>query len=422
MTPFQLAEQHRPVKTVVPDDTAEIAAAVEHAAGADLPVAVQATGHGLAAAGEGCLLIDTHRMTGVRVDPAARTATIEAGTRWRQVIDAAAPHGLAPLSGSSPDLGAVSYVLGGGIGLLARRFGYAADHVRAIEVVTADGLPRRVTPGEDLFWALRGAGHNFGVVTAMEIDLVDVARVYGGGLYFDTGSIPDVLHGWLDWTTSVPGEMTSSLALIPVPDLPAVPEPLRGRQVAHVRFAYTGDPASGEELIAPLRAVGEPLIDGVGELPYTESGRICNDPVQPHAYRGTAVLLSGLGARDVPPILDLAGVPGPPCVVQVNHLGGALARRPAVPNCVGHRGAAYLLRVLSPLGGQPAAEAARTHERHIAPLRPLVLGRSLNFLFGEHTPQQVRAAYDAADHPRLAALKARHDPANLFRLNHNIAP
>jgi FAD/FMN-containing dehydrogenase len=358
-------------------------------------------------------------MTGVRVDPAQRTARIEAGARWQQVIEAAAPHGLAPLSGSSPELGAVSYLLGGGLGLLARRFGYAADHVRAFEVVTADGRLRRVTAtaDPDLFWALRGAGQNFGVVTAMEIDLVEVTAVYGGGLYFDTALIPDVLRAWLDWTGSVPEELTSSVAVIPVPDLPVVPEPLRGRQVAHVRIAYVGDAGSGHELVAPLRAVGERLIDSVGELPYTRSGRICDDPTEPHAYRGTAVLLSHV---DEPGVLDLAGARELPCVVQINHLGGALARPPAVANCVGHRDAAYLLRVLSPLGSAPAASAAELHERHLAALGPSVLGRSINFLFGEHTPEQVRSAYEEADYQRLAGLKARFDPANLFRLNHNI--
>src|SRR5262249_53301395 len=144
------------------------------------------------------VLINTRRMSGVRVDPEARTAWVEAGATWRQVVEAAAPYGLAPLSGSFPGVGAVSYTLGGGVGLMARRHGFAADHVRRFEVVTADGRLREVTAESepDLFWALRGGGGGFGVVTGMEVDLLPVSTIFGGGLYFDVAEVPDVLEAW----------------------------------------------------------------------------------------------------------------------------------------------------------------------------------------------------------------------------------
>ncbi|MFF3668745.1 FAD-binding oxidoreductase [Microtetraspora malaysiensis] len=413
-TGFQLAERHRPQVIVRAAGPEDVRAAVAHAAAANLPVAVQATGHGVAVPAEEGVLISTRAMTGVRVDPAARTAWLEAGARWGQVIDAAARHGLAPLSGSSPHVGAVGYTLGGGLGLLARRYGYAADHVRAIELVTAGARRIRLTPDDELFPALLGGGGNFGVVTGMEIGLVPVTRLYGGGLHFPATA--DVLEAWRDWTATVPDELTSAIALAPMPDLPVVPAPLRGRHIAHVRIAYTGDPSVGERLVAPLRTAGPVLMDTLRELPYTESGSISNDPPFAHAYRSETAML---GRLDAATVFDLAG-PGAavPCVLQVRHLGGALAK--PSPAVVGHRDAEYALYVLSVLDGHDPAAVEETHRRLVGALGGS--GTFLNFHYGPATAEQVRAAYDADAWLRLTRLKAGHDPDNMFRFNHNIAP
>ena len=434
---FQTAYRHRPSVIVAATSAADVRAAVRYAAGAGLSVAVQATGHGLAAATEGGVLVDTAAMAQVRVDPAARTAWVAAGTRWGQVVEEAARYGLAPLSGSSPGVGVVGYTLGGGLGVLGREYGYAADHVRAVELVTADGALRRVTTESDpeLFWALRGAGGNFGVVTALEMSLVPVTRLYGGGLYFDTALVPDVLAAYREWTATVPDGLTSSVGLIPYPDLPMVPEPLRGRYVAHVRIAYTGSVAEGSRLVGPLRAVGPRLLDTLGELPYAESPSIYRDPEMPHAYYGTNAMLRELAEPVAPAILDLVGPDSPvPCVVQLNHLGGALARPPSVPNAVAHRDAAYLVRVLAVLEGPGPSPARSAPTRLTDALREWTLGRSPNFVFGERVfgteqgeaersgAELVRDCYSAADLPRLAELKAAVDPANLFRCNLNIPP
>ncbi|QXJ22919.1 FAD-binding oxidoreductase [Actinomadura graeca] len=426
-TGFQTADPHRPDVIVGAVDAEDVRAAVEYAAENGLPVAVQNTGHGLPAGARGGLLISTRRMTGVRVDAASRTAWIEAGVRWADVVPAAAAHGLAPLSGSAPGVGAVSYVLGGGIGLMSREYGNAADHVRSIDAVTADARARHVTPAgdPDLFWALLGGRANFGVVTGLEIGLVPVARLYGGGLYFDTPQIGEVLETWRTWSATVPDAMTSSIALMPVPDIPAFPEPLRGRHVAHVRVAFVGDAAEGERLVAPLRAAGPRLIDSVADMPYTESGSIHNEPPVPMAYTSTNVAVRDLRADVVRILLDLAGPEAPDrAVVEIRQLGGALAAEPAVPNAVGNRDAGYLIGVLSKLGPGADEDAVRAlHERCRARLGPHSSGQILNFLFGaDATPQQVRAAYDPADYRRLARLKAVYDPSNLFRLNHNIPP
>jgi FAD/FMN-containing dehydrogenase len=217
-TGYQRFARHEPALIVAaasPDDVIEAVAR-------GLPVAVQASGHGMTTPLTGGVLITTHAMSGVRVDPSAKTAYVEAGATWQQVIDAAAPHGLAPLSGSSPGVGAISYTLGGGIGLLARKYGFASDHVRRIDIVTADGRLHPVSDGP-LFWALRGGGGNFGVVVGMEIGLMPVSDLYGGSLYFDVATTPDILDAWLAWTRNAPDEMTSAISLLTMPDMPMVP-------------------------------------------------------------------------------------------------------------------------------------------------------------------------------------------------------
>ncbi|MDF2711410.1 MAG: FAD-linked oxidoreductase [Nonomuraea muscovyensis] len=422
---FQALAAHRPDIVVGALDAADVRAAVAHAVAHGLPVAVQATGHGLPVAAEGGLLISTRRMSGVRIDPAAGTARIEAGVRWSAVIEAGAAHGLAPLSGSAPSVGAVSYTLGGGIGLLARRYGYAADQVRAVEVVTADARLRHVTAdGEpDLFWALVGGRGNFGVVTALEIGLVPVARLYGGALHFDAGVVDGVPAAWREWAASVPEEMTSSVALIPFPDAPQVPAELRGRTVTHVRIAYAGDPERGERLVAPLRALGPRLKDTVRDLPYTESHTVHNDPQGPVATYSTHTLLRELPPRAMATLTDLFAAERP--VIEVRHLGGALAKPQGAPNAVGGRDAEWLVGVMSRLTpGADPAPVRPLHRRVRDALAPWSTGgHALTFLYGENaTADQVRTAYDADDHRRLSELKAVWDPANVFRLNHNIPP
>ncbi|MFF5087061.1 FAD-binding oxidoreductase [Streptomyces niveus] len=420
---FQLGFSPRPEVVVGATGADDVRVAVAHAAAHGLPVGVQATGHGVPAAAEGGLLITTKRMDGVRIDPGARTARIEAGVRWRQVVEAAGPHGLAPLNGSAPGVGAVSYLLGGGLGLLAREFGYAADHVRALDVVTADAKPRHVTPASDpdLFWALLGGGHNFGVVTGLEVGLVPVARLYGGALLFDGGLRDQVVRTYLDWVDTVPDTLTSSLAVMVFPDLEQVPAFLRGRYTLSIRVAFNGDEAAGERLVAPLRAIGPVITDSLREMPYTESATIHSDPEFPHAYWGDGAMLSGLDAPTLTDLLELTG-PGAPtmCIVQVNPLGGALAKEPAVPNAVPHRGAAFLIRGLSPLAGPDLGTVRELYGRFFGRLAPVTVGRSLNFVFGDGA--RTEGLYDEATAARLAVLKAHYDPANLFRRNYNIRP
>ncbi|MFG1946171.1 FAD-binding oxidoreductase [Nonomuraea sp. NPDC048826] len=426
-TGYQLARLHRPDLVVGATGAADVRAAVEFARSHALPVAVQGTGHSSAGiAGEGGVLINTTRMTGVRVNPETNTAWVAAGTRWAEVIHEAAPAGLAPLSGSYPGLAVVPYTLAGGLSLLSRRYGYAADHVHGIDVVTADGRLRHVTDKSypDLFWALRGGRDNFGVVTGIEIGLVPITTLYGGSLQYPGELAAEVFDTYLRWTATVPDEMSSSIMQMSYPDIPAFPAALRGRQAVHVRIAYSADVLDGaEHLVEPLRALG-PMSDTLGVLPYTEAGSIYADPPFPgHVEAGTA-LLGELDTTAVRTILDLAPPHTPvPHIVELRHLGGRLALPPAAPNAVGNRDARYLFNVISRLERADITEIRPAHQRILEALGPWSTGgRLLNFMNGENAAQEVRSAYEPQDYRRLTEIKAIYDPDNTFRLNHNIPP
>ncbi|MFD4373313.1 FAD-binding oxidoreductase [Streptomyces sp. NPDC058486] len=415
---FNRIAEHRPDVIVAALDSGDVAAAVSFAAESGLPVAVQATGHGIAAPARGGVLVSTRRMTAVSVDPVTRTAYVEAGAQWHQVIASAARYGLAPLNGSSPLVGVVGYTLGGGLGPLGRQYGFAADHVTCVEVVTADGKVRRVTRDQhaDLFWALRGGKGNFGVVTGLWFQLMPVRRLYGGGLYFPGEQAGQVFHAWRQWTAHVPEEMTSSVALLRLPDVPDVPEFLRGRLAAHVRIAFTGTAEAGERLVGTLRAAGTPIVDGVGEMPYTEVAEIHQDPVHPLPYHERNIVLRELSSEAMEELLRVAG-PGSECgdlMVEVRHLGGALSRPAEVPNAVGVRDGAYTLSTLSPPGSP---------DRVLGPMEAWGNGRRyLNFLAGADTADAAAECFEPEILARLTRVKALYDPRNLFRLNHNIAP
>lgn len=418
----QLLSPHRPAVTLEAASAEDVSRAVDFARAHRLPVAVQATGHGRTTALDGGLLVDTSRMCDVTVDPAKGRARVEAGARWQHVIDEAVPHGLAPLSGSLPTVGAVSYTLGGGVGLLARKYGFAADHVTRLEVVTLDGKIRQTTTqnDHDLFWALRGGGGNAGIVTAMEIDLMPVAEIYGGSLMFDLAQSPDVLAAWTDWTESVPEEMTSAVSVIPFPDGPMIPAHLRGRQVAQLQFSYVGPESEGQRVVQPLMEAGPQLQNTLRTLPYANSGAAFDEPDRAAAYRGHSLLVDDLHPQTLTTVAQRAGSTPGGCIIGVRHLGGALAGPPKAPNAVGHRAARYSVGALSLLHGGDASGVTRVHEELLAPFAPHVLGHSLNFAFGPLEPHQIQSAFRPADARRLADITARYDPDGLLHTNHPI--
>ncbi|MFC7914594.1 FAD-binding oxidoreductase [Streptomyces sp. NPDC057386] len=407
---FQLAFDQRPDLVVPAARPEDVAAAVRYAAGRGLRVGVHATGHGLPGARRGGLLVTTRRLDRLTVDPVARTVRVGAGVRWGAVVAAAAPHGLAPLNGSAPSVGVVGYTLGGGLGLLAREFGWAADHVRSLDVVTADGRLRHVTAETepDLYWGLLGGGPGLGVVIGLETALVPVRTLYGGSLSYD-GRVVDpaaLLRAWAKWTRTVPSGLTSSLAAVPYPDVPALPHHLRGRYVLSVRIAWTG--GDGERLTAPLRQAGPVLADTLREMPYTDSHTVHSDPDFPHAFYGDSAVLRDLDADAAGEVLRRTGPEaGRMCVVQINHLGGALAEPAA--NAVPWRAGRYLVRLLT--GGE-REEGRALLDPAFAVLAPWTLGRSPNFAFG--AGDRAEGLHEPETAKRLAGLRSRYDPAGLF--------
>jgi FAD/FMN-containing dehydrogenase len=407
---------HRPLLVVGARTTSDVVAAVRYAADAGLTVGVQATGHGVGVAADG-VLVSTRRMRAVRVDPTTRTVRVAASARGRDLTTALVPHGLAPLGGSSPDVGVVGYHLGGGLPLLGRTFGYAADRVRALDVVTADGTPRTVTPDTepDLFWALLGCRGSFGVVTALVTEALPLTSVVGGGLWFTGDAIAPAVHRWVEWTAGLPETMNSSVLIMRLPDVPAIPETVRGRRIAHVRIAHVGRPAEAAALLAPLRAVG-PVRDTVTELPVGALGSIHDEPSGPVVFESRNSLLGPLDRAGAAALLEHADSDA--FLVEVRHLGGALARADGRA-VVGRRDGEFVLytgsALATPVDREPAAAAqARLHEA----LGPWGIGAvTPAFLAGPHVGRaDLRSAYRQGDRARLRDVKRRWDPADMFRV------
>lgn len=422
---FNIAIDHRPAMVIDATGPADIRAAVELATESRRPVAVMNTGHGASVPADDAVLIRIGRMNRVEIDPVHRTARIEAGALWRDVIEAAAPHGLAPLNGTSPDVGAVGYTLGGGIGLLSRRFGFAADHVRSLDMITADGQSRHVTESSDpdLFWAMRGAGANFGVVTAMEFDLFPVPTLLGGELCFGAEVSQAVLQVYPEWASEVPETMASSVLLLSYPDDPAVPVPLRGQHITHLRVAYSGDDhAEGEHFVESLRRIGPTVVDTVRVMPYAEVGTIHHEPTEePVPAFDRNLLLRQLDPDATSLLSTYAGPTSQaPFLVELRAWGGALSRPPGVPNAIGGRDATYSLIAIS----DPSAQNRARRDELLTAMSPWATGMTYANFAGveEATVEAVRRAYTADDFARLQAIKADYDPDNVFRVNFNIPP
>jgi FAD/FMN-containing dehydrogenase len=409
--PWNVAVPVTPAAVVAAASAADVAAAVQAAAAAGLRVAVQATGHGALPLGDDVLLITTRGLDECVVHPEG-WARVGAGVKWQQVVDAAVPHGLAPLSGSSLDVGVVGYTTGGGLGPMARTFGLASDAVRAFDVVTGDGELRRVTADAepDLFWGLRGGKAALGIVTAVELDLFPVTAPYAGALYFDGTDAASVLQAWRTWSATLPESATTSAALLQLPPLPGVPPVLAGRMTVAVRFLHVGTPTPARHCSTPMRAVAPLLLDGVGVLPFAAIDAVHSDPVDPMPSYERSFLLRELTAETVDALVDAAGPgsPSPLIVLELRALGGAFARGGAHPSAVCHRDAAASVLCVG-LGVPPlVASAQAAAEAVTRALAPWSDGRVLaNFGGGP-------AAYDQPTLARLLALAERYDPTGVL--------
>ena len=428
VTGFNLSAPHAPDVVVGATSTDDVVAALRWASATGTPVAVQATGHGANFPIDGGLLISTARMTDVRIDPVERTATIGAGAKWRDVLHAAAPHGLGALTGTSTDAGVVGYTLGGGLPVLGRVYGYACDRVRSFQVVTPDGTLRETDADNEpeLFWALHGGKGNVGVVTSLVTELVPLTRILGGGIYCRGEDAEALLRAYADWTPTLPNQMCTAFTLLRLPALPEIPEPLRGGFWSRVAVAWTGALGEGEQLLAPIREAAPVVIDTVADMSYTDIDQIYQDPKNPLPARESCALLRDLTPDTVDALLAEAGpaVPDYPLMlVEIRHLGGELATPARTDDAVCARDAGYLLEAVGVLAG-PQAGAVEPATVHLyEAMAPYGTGRTMVNLHGTPGDADDRArAWTPEVYDRLQHAKSTYDPQNLLRYGHTVTP
>jgi FAD/FMN-containing dehydrogenase len=426
---WNLTVDQRPEVIVYVESLEDVVEAVSFARQNGLGIAVQSTGHGVIRAADGAMLINTSRMKERQIDVQAQTAWIGAGMKWGEVLEETQKYGLAPLLGSSPDVGAVGYTLGGGMGWLARKYGTSADSVLRLEVVTANGEIRQASPEEnsDLFWALRGGGGGFGVVTGMEIRLYPVTEVYAGNLYYPPEMAREVFERFRQWANEAPDELTASIVLMNVPPLPDIPPMLSGKSFVIVRGCYSGELEEGEKLMQSWRAWQEPLIDDFKVLPFTQSAQISQDPVEPGPFPTTGAWLSDLSA-EAAEVLVRYTLPqgGPPPLVfsEVRMAGGAISRIDGSTNAYSQRDGQWIWVSIGIAMSPEVGEQIEQHfeQMHLA-LSAYLTGKVyMNFIHGEEGMRRSKDGFSEGNYRRLQEIKARYDPENRFGYSFQIQP
>jgi FAD/FMN-containing dehydrogenase len=416
---WNLAVDQRPALIAVPESIADVQAAVRHAAAEGLSVVAQGTGHQASAIRtlEDTLLIKTHELRGVKIDVERRRAFVRAGALWEDVTGPASDHGLAPLAGSSPDVGVVGYTLGGGISWLGRKHGLAANAVTAIAVVLADGRLVRTDAEHhaDLFWALRGGGGGVGVVVGIEMELHRVEHLVAGALMFDQARMAEVVHAWRDWVDTVPDEVTSIAHVLNLPPDPALPEFLRGRSLISLEAAILGTPEEADRLLAPLRTLGAE-VDTFAPAPPVALAMLHMDPPHPVPGMGDHVLLAELPHSAVDAFVASVG-PGagaPLVTAELRHLGGALGRAPEGHGALGRIDGEFMAFAVGMVaGGESERAVAHALQGMYEAMSPWG-AETVYTNFVEH-PTPLSASFDELTYARLKRVKADHDPDDLFR-------
>ncbi|GII77136.1 FAD-linked oxidase [Sphaerisporangium rufum] len=414
----------RPAAVVRPADAADVSRVITFARDSGMELAVRAGGHSNAghSATEGGIVLDLRDMRAIDIDVEGRTAWVQGGCTAGEYTTAVGAHGLATGFGDTGSVGVGGITLGGGIGFLVRKHGLSIDNLLAAEVVTADGEVRHVDADEhpDLFWAIRGGGGNFGVVTRLRFRLHPVPSIVGGILILPV--TPETITGFIAAAEAAPEELSTIANVMPAPPMPFLPSELHGKLILFAFLAYAGDTKAGERAVAPFRALAEPLADMVQTMPY--SGLF---PPEEAAEQPTAVartmFIDQVDRSVAETVIEyLESSDAVMRAVQLRVLGGAMARVPVDATAFAHRDSKILVNVAAFYQG---AEERPVREAWVAELsealRQSDAGAYVNFV-GDEGEERVRAAYPGATYDRLAAIKAVYDPANVFRLNQNIPP
>jgi len=421
---WNLAADQQPSAVALPETAEDVIAVVRWARQRGLRVAPQGTGHNALPLGSlaHTVLLKTERMRGVAIDAAQQHARVEAGVLWEEVTEAAAEHGLAALAGSSPDVGVVGYSLGGGISWLARRHGLAANNITAVELVNAEGELVRADADQnaDLFWALRGGGGSFGVVTALEFKLFPLPEVYAGVLFFPLARGAEVLHAWRRWVDDVPEEITSVGRFLQFPPIPDIPEPLRGGSFVVVEATSLLGKEGTDELLRPLRELG-PEMDTFRPTPVRELKHLHMDPEHPVPGFGDGMLLSDFDDAAIDSLVRVAGAgSGSPLLsVEVRHLGGALARKSPGAGALATIDGKFAMFAV---GIAPTPEMGAAVKAHVEIVQA-VLGRwdsGRTYLNFAEKRQRGERLFGEQTYRRLQAVKAAVDPDDVFRSNHPV--
>jgi hypothetical protein len=424
---FNLLLDQHPAAVVHPADARDVAAAVAYARSAGLRVAPQATAHNQGPLGrmEDTLLLNVGGLQDVRVDPAAQQVRVGAGVKWDRVAPRLSAHGLAGLHGSSPDVGIAGYSLGGGMGWLARKHGLQCNAVTALELVTADGELVRADAENhpDLFWALRGGGGNFGVVTAIEFAVHPVDELYAGAMFFPFERSSEVLHAWRELLPTLPDELMSWASVMHFPPIPDVPAFARGRSFAVIMAAYLGEEAEGRALLRPVRELG-PQRDTFAMVPPVVLGDLAMDPLDPVPFHLTHRLVDELPASAVDELMAKVGPEsgrGPTVtILQMRHMGGAMARRAPGAGARATLPGEVCVMALGAVFDEAADVAVREALADVdAAVAPHAAGDYANFV---ETPSDASTFFEPAVWTRLREVKAIYDPADVFAGNHHIPP
>ena len=415
-----------PALIVRPTDADDAAIVVKGAQERGLPLVVRAGGHSMGnhSTGDGALVLDLSAMRDVQIDVKGRTAWADAGILAGEYTAATHALGFVTPFGDTGSVGVAGITLGGGVGWLVRKHGMTIDSLLAVEIVTADGRQRTASAVEepDLFWAVRGAGANFGVVTRLQFRLHPLENVLAGDIRYP--ATHDVLRGLVPALLAAPDELTAMPLIMLAPPDPANPDEHRGRLVVSVSVAWSGAPAAGERALAPLRALGSPISDTVAWKPYPDLFSPVDRDAEPTwAISSRGRFVDSLDDAMIDVIQRRLTEPGAPeALVQLRILGGEMARVPADAAAFGWRDQPLLLWLITPDHdiGRAADLEAWTAAFH-AELAANGAATYVNFM-GDEGADAVRDAYPASSYARLRELKRRYDPDNVFRANHNIRP